>query len=157
MTQTHPLTPPDELRRQWLDDDDFTFVSGTYDLLSITRDRLNSIMDQAARWGADQELEACLGHLFRRGFSDADILRVRAARRPKPPELVNLEPASSPAADRLLDLQDRIQMGSLTLAEALKEIAGPKSPSLKERIAAAITDGDERTALSLLNEALPND
>lgn len=33
----------------------------------------------------------------------------------------------------------------------------PKPISLKERIAAAITDGDERTALSLLNEAMPND
>jgi len=33
----------------------------------------------------------------------------------------------------------------------------PKPPSLKERIAAAITEGDERTALLLLNEALPND
>ena len=32
----------------------------------------------------------------------------------------------------------------------------PNPPSLKERIAAAITDGDERTALSLLNEAMPN-
>jgi hypothetical protein len=33
----------------------------------------------------------------------------------------------------------------------------PKPISLKERIAAAIADGDERTALSLLNEAMPND
>jgi hypothetical protein len=57
---------------------------------------------QSAQWGwdqrgtineaqlqerADQELEACLAHLFRRGFSDADILGLRAARRPKPPSL----------------------------------------------------------------------
>ena len=33
----------------------------------------------------------------------------------------------------------------------------PKPPSLKERIAAAVTDGDEHLALQLLNEALPND
>jgi hypothetical protein len=45
------------------------------------------IATQAAQWGADQELEACLEHLFRRGFSDADILCLRAARRPKPPSL----------------------------------------------------------------------
>jgi hypothetical protein len=32
----------------------------------------------------------------------------------------------------------------------------PEPPTLKERIAAAITAGDEHTALSLLNEALPN-
>jgi hypothetical protein len=47
--------------------------------------------------------------------------------------LAQPEPALSPAVDRMLDLQDRIQMGSLTLAEALDEIAGPKPPSLKER------------------------
>jgi hypothetical protein len=39
---------------------------------------------------------------------------------------------------------------------ALRLARRPKPPSLKERIAAAITDGDERTALSLLNEAMPN-
>jgi hypothetical protein len=42
---------------------------------------------QAAQWGADQELEACLKHLFQRGFSDADILCLRASRRPNPPSL----------------------------------------------------------------------
>jgi hypothetical protein len=40
--------------------------------------------------------------------------------------------------------------------ENLRRSRRPKPPSLKERIAAAITDGDERTALSLLNEAMPN-
>ena len=39
----------------------------------------------------------------------------------------------------------------------LRAARRPKPLSLKERIAAAITDGDERTALSLLNEALPHD
>ena len=52
--------------------------------------------------------------------------------------LVNPEPALSPAVDRMLDLQDRIQMGSLTLAEALDEIAGPKPPSLKEQALEAL-------------------
>jgi len=85
--QQHPITPPPELKRQWLTNDHFPMVTGTYDLLSITRDRLNSVIDQAVQWGADQELEACLEHLFRRGFSDADILCLRAARRPKPPSL----------------------------------------------------------------------
>lgn len=33
--------------------------------------------------GAEQELEACLGHLIRCGFSDADILRLRTTRRPQ--------------------------------------------------------------------------
>jgi hypothetical protein len=42
------------------------------------------------------------------------------------------------------------------VADNLRAARRPKPPSLKERIAAAITDGDERTALSLLNEAMPN-
>ncbi|MFN9905496.1 MAG: hypothetical protein ACK56F_05140 [bacterium] len=65
---------------------------------------------QAARWGADRELEACCEYI-RRWFADPQyrIAELRAARRPKP-------------------------------------------PSLKNRIAAAITDGDERKALKLLEE-----
>jgi len=43
------------------------------------------------------------------------------------------------------------------IVEQLRAARRPKPPSLKKRIAAAITDGDERTALQLLNEALPND
>jgi hypothetical protein len=87
MNEPFSIVPPPELRRQWLDNDHFPMVTGTHELLSITKDRLNSVMDQAAQWGADQELEACLKHLFQRGFSDADILCLRAARRPKPPSL----------------------------------------------------------------------
>ena len=52
----------------------------------VTEDQL-IVAAQAAQWGADQELEACLKHLFRRGFSDADILCLRSTRRPKPPSL----------------------------------------------------------------------
>ena len=82
MTQTHPITPPPELRRQWLNNDHFPMVTGTNDLLSITGDRLNSVMDQAVQWGADQELAACLGYAGANGLS---LTRMQAARRPKPP------------------------------------------------------------------------
>ncbi len=37
-------------------------------------------------------------------------------------------------------------------ADDLRKHRRPKPPSLKERIAAAITDGDERKALKLLEE-----
>jgi hypothetical protein len=68
-------------------------VTGTNDLLSITRDRLNSVIDQAAQWGADQELEACVEWL-----GDAPVVYndnkdlhpgsyLRDARRRKPPSL----------------------------------------------------------------------
>jgi hypothetical protein len=81
-----PITPPPELRRQWLDNDHFSMVTGTHDLMSITRDRLNNVMDQSAQWGADTELEACCGALdeLNDGFWSE---RLRVARRPKPPSL----------------------------------------------------------------------
>lgn len=63
MTEHHPITPPPKLVQQWLDSDDFTFVTGTHHLLSITKDRLNNVIAQAARWGYGQaikELEAFL-------------------------------------------------------------------------------------------------
>ena len=89
MSADHPITPPPELRRQWLDNDDFPFVDGTNNLLSITKDRLNSVMDQAARWGADQELEACCGFIGCK-HSVAWSDKLRTARRPKPPSLKEL-------------------------------------------------------------------
>jgi len=84
MTNQHPITPPPELRRQWLDNDDFPFVAGTNDLLSIAKDRLNSVMDQAAQWGADQELEACVNYIDN-NISGNKAREFRAIRRPKPP------------------------------------------------------------------------
>ena len=107
MTQTHPITPPQELVEQWVD------------MFSSLSD--HAVFSLAARWAADQELEACCewfdipnNRSGDRGDGWLMPGRLRAARRPKP-------------------------------------------PSLKERIAAAFTDGDYRTALSLLNEVLPND
>ena len=89
MTNQHPITPPPELRRQWLDNDDFPFVAGTNDLLSIAKDRLNSVMDQAAQWGADQELEACCEWLreFHQSKRPGGTENLRRSRRPKPPSL----------------------------------------------------------------------
>jgi hypothetical protein len=62
-------------------------VTGTHDLMSITRDRLNSVMDQAAQWGADQELEACCEWLVRNYNYPEAGNPLRVARRPKPPSL----------------------------------------------------------------------
>jgi hypothetical protein len=61
-------------------------VTGTNELLSITRDRLNSVMDQAVQWGADQELEASCAWLakYRKPILGEDLKYVR---RPKPPSL----------------------------------------------------------------------
>lgn len=62
----HPITPPPELLREW--------VGSQHGYLN------------AARWGADQELEACCADLrMVLGPNQADWLR--SVRRPKPPSL----------------------------------------------------------------------
>ena len=74
MTQEHPITPPPELVQEWVTD--------------FAPKGMMTIATQAARWGADQELEACCEWLkakewIHHEFSD----ELRATRRPKPPGL----------------------------------------------------------------------
>ena len=67
--QQHPITPPPALVRQWINEND--------DLTEW------HVATQAARWGADQELEACC-----EWFSEdppAVAQGLRAARRPNWP------------------------------------------------------------------------
>ncbi len=92
--QQHPIIPPPELVKQWRNS--WHQDRGEFGVYLAT---------QAARWGADQELEACLDHLFRRGFHDADILCLRATRRPKPPSL------KAQALDDLDSIQTHDQEG----------------------------------------------
>ena len=71
----HPITPPPGLVLQWLGG------APKNGELGISK----HIATQAARWGADTELEACCEWAAEqdRGFDD----ELRAARRPKPPSL----------------------------------------------------------------------
>ena len=71
MTQQHPITPPPELVEQWVN--------------NLAPKGMLSFANQAARWGSDQELEACCEWLDSKGSPNAS--RLRAARRPKPPSL----------------------------------------------------------------------
>jgi hypothetical protein len=73
MTQEHPITPPPKLLQQWWDDTH----GALYEFEAVTT--------QAARWGADQELEACCEWLS----VPCPIYgrELRNARRPKPPSL----------------------------------------------------------------------
>jgi hypothetical protein len=73
MTDNHPITPPPELVAQWASE---SFVT-------------QHLCTQIARWGADQELEACCERIsselrgrLRPAHRIVDDLR--AARRPKP-------------------------------------------------------------------------
>jgi len=87
MTQEHPITPPPELIRKWnVDAVDAPIADKRY------------IATQAARWGADQELEACCADLrMVLGPNQADWLR--SVRRPKPPSL----------KEQALDLLDKAE------------------------------------------------
>ena len=69
----HPITPPPELVHQWAD----MLASGSG----------QAVFAMAARWGADQELEACC-EWFVRDWTDIETAdKLRAARRPKLPSL----------------------------------------------------------------------
>ena len=72
----HPITPPPELRRLWAQQ---AQRMDPHDPVAW----MQHVSAQAARWGADQELDACCGLIGSAYVRD----QVRAARRPKPPSL----------------------------------------------------------------------
>jgi hypothetical protein len=111
MTNQHPITPPPELVQQWINEED-----------GLTAEH---IATQAARWGADQELEACLDVLGGqwewdllsqctgwKEFRDQSEEILRAARRPKPP---TLKEQALHAANLLFD---HSEIGECALAQA---------------------------------------
>jgi hypothetical protein len=73
MTNQHPISPPPELVNKWANL--FEFHSDA------------EVFTEAARWGADQELEACCEWLVRNYNYPEAGNPLRAARRPKPPSL----------------------------------------------------------------------
>jgi len=81
MTEQHPITPPPKLVSQWV-------------LKSAKRNVPDQvyIATEAARWGADQELEACCDVIARElndfdGEYIAGDLRTERRPKPKPPSL----------------------------------------------------------------------
>ena len=98
MTKEHPITPPPELVTQW-------FLGAK----AMPVDQwVTDVATQAARWGSDQELEACCEWLDG-GFGDVGNFpaTLRAARRPKPPSLKEQALAvleNEPEADDMKDL-----------------------------------------------------
>jgi hypothetical protein len=77
----HPITPPPELVEQWVTE---VWHEGTPARLSLSDMHITT---EAARWGADQELEACCEWLYMNGYNHVISARLRDARRPKPPSL----------------------------------------------------------------------
>jgi hypothetical protein len=80
--EQHPITPPPKLAARWVNeiygDDGFGF---DVPLHPITL----RLVERAAQWGADQELEACCEWVTEATPWAAE--KLRAARRPKPPSL----------------------------------------------------------------------
>ena len=77
----HPITPPPELVEQWCYEDG--------DEIRTSPRWYQRVCAKAARWGADQELEACCEVLARELICDGKHVAtdLRAVRRPKPPSL----------------------------------------------------------------------
>ena len=73
MTNQHPITPPPELVCEWKEQ-------------ASLYGNTTAVIQAIARWGADQELEACVEWLASEGYSFA-LSRIRDARRPKLPSL----------------------------------------------------------------------
>ena len=72
MTQEHPITPSPELVEKWVA------------MLEYCED--TDVFSDIARWGADQEVEACCQWLALNGY-DLVAAKFRSARRPKPPSV----------------------------------------------------------------------
>ena len=78
MTEQHPITPPPDLLKEWID--------AWYGAKVKHENMTEFVATQAARWGADQELEWCVSYVDN-NFSGNKARALRAARRPKPPSL----------------------------------------------------------------------
>jgi hypothetical protein len=80
MTDQHPITPSPELAAKWVHE-----IYGNPSVIPLQTPTVQ-VIQHAAQWGADQELEACLGKV---SFFNSQALadRIRAVRRPKPPSL----------------------------------------------------------------------
>jgi hypothetical protein len=108
----HPITPPPELIRQW-NEEAATAPMADQRYIAI----------QAARWGADQELEACLQSLDINGCPSEWIDMLRLARRPKPPSLA--EQAQRILVENGTTLDGRIELDPddiITIRAALERL-----------------------------------
>ena len=82
---THPITPPPELVEQWRDEALNSFPDDENPCpCDIDDARDEHIATQAARWGADQELQACCEWLRSKDILEPAIEALRADRRPAP-------------------------------------------------------------------------
>jgi hypothetical protein len=107
MTINHPIIPPPELVQQW------------YDNMGPDPGPFESFAIAAARWAADQELEACVEWLIMSPVRTEEYLR--AARRPKPLSLKEQALQALDQADKGLN-KSEWQQRSDTIRRALEQL-----------------------------------
>ena len=111
-----PITPPPELVQQWVAE---IWHEGTP--VQVAASDLH-IATQAARWGADQELEACITFVDDNELCDQNFYNIlRTARRPKPPSLKEQALAALSEADQGLN-KSEWQQCSNTIRRALEAL-----------------------------------
>ena len=93
MTQKHPITPPPELVQQWRDLPEYTDGRRKMVMVTLSREKLLDIATQAARWGADQQLDQDAKWLDTNALFSHNLTitpsggALRQVMRPKPPSL----------------------------------------------------------------------
>ena len=108
----HPITPPPELVQQWTDEAWKGWRgNGTYE---------RDLAAQAARWGADMELEACCEYMQHEDFHGF-AKELRAARRRTPPSLKDQALTALSEADQGLN-ESEWQQRSDTIRKALEQL-----------------------------------
>jgi hypothetical protein len=120
---TNPITPPPELVEQWLEKARREIGATAYNLMGT----LHYCATQAAQWGADQELEACVALVNdwaqRLGYPHYGA-ELRLGRRPKPPTLKEQALAKTtailndPNRALLVEVRETLELNLLAL-EAL--------------------------------------
>jgi hypothetical protein len=97
--EKHPITPPPKLAAKWVHE-----IYGNPSVIPL-HDLTLQVIEHAAQWGADQELEACCsialvdpvcGTKHQRSML---VRHIRERRRPKPPSLKEQALAALHGAD----------------------------------------------------------
>ena len=115
----HPITPPPELVEKWIKSARYREFMPYPEGYEQYEQRLTTL---AARWGSDQELEACCEWLDK-GFGDVGNFpaTLRTARRPKPLSLKELALEALNQADEGLN-ESEWQQRSDTIRRALEAL-----------------------------------
>ena len=145
----HPITPPDELVAQWLKQ----FYGPTTMLGPLAPGEASlHVAVAAARWGANQELEACCEWMRERGLHPEYWRDLRDARRPKPPSEADLALAKLTPLELLAQSMGHSPDDTIRRAlERLKKLEGqgehapgpePLSPAAQVVLDAYFTHAD---------------